>query len=213
VPSRSLPLCRWAACCGNGKYLGEGLAPRWEVGADYSANLLGIVRGRGHQAVRCDLLAVPLRDSAAAGVICIAALHHLASEDRRAAALAEMARVLAPGGRGLVYVWAKDQRKLEALSYLKQNKKNFTAGAKAPVGAVSGQETGQFGLPVYVNRSGSFSGAHHQGLARTQFQHQDNLVPWKLKKPDTEGGDQVAAWLPPAPALPLAGVHALLPRV
>ena len=45
--------------CGNGKYLGESSEgkTRFEVGADYSHNLLAIVRERGHQAVRWALLA------------------------------------------------------------------------------------------------------------------------------------------------------------
>ena len=44
--------------CGNGKYLGECEEgkTRFEVGADYSLNLLAIVRERGHQAVRLALL-------------------------------------------------------------------------------------------------------------------------------------------------------------
>ena len=37
----------------------------------------------------------------------------------------EILRVLEPGGKFLVYVWAKDQRKEELSSYLKQNKKNL----------------------------------------------------------------------------------------
>ena len=45
--------------CGNGKYLGESTEgrARFEVGADYSHNLLAIVRERGHQAVRWAVLA------------------------------------------------------------------------------------------------------------------------------------------------------------
>lgn len=158
--------------CGNGKYLGQGRELRWELGGDYSQNLLGIVTGRGHQAVRCDLLAVPLKDCSVSGVICIAALHHLASHDRRVAALAEMSRVLVTGGRMLVYVWAKDQKRQELSSYLKQNKKNLQSSSPGSPGDTGARETGQFGLPVHVNR--------------TQFQQQDNLVPWKLKK--AEGG-------------------------
>ena len=41
--------------------------------------------------------------------MCIAALHHLASAERRVAAIKEMIRVLRPGGRGLFYVWAFEQ--------------------------------------------------------------------------------------------------------
>ena len=47
--------------CGNGKYLGqeeEDGRARFEVGADYSQNLLAIVRERGHQALRWQVVSV-----------------------------------------------------------------------------------------------------------------------------------------------------------
>jgi SAM-dependent methyltransferase len=43
------------------------------------------------------------------GALCIAVLHHIGSARRRARLLAELARVLAPGGRALVTVWASLQ--------------------------------------------------------------------------------------------------------
>ena len=145
--------------CGNGKYLGLS-QPRWELGADYSLNLLKIASSRGHCGLRCDLLSVPLRDGVCGGLICIAALHHLASESRRLASIKEMARVLRPGARGLVYVWAKDQESGDVRSsYLKQKKGNKEESDDASVG--------EFGLPVHKNR--------------TQFKAQDVLVPWKTK--------------------------------
>jgi len=161
--------------CGNGKYLGQGEKVKWEIGADYSHNLLNIVIGRGHQGVRCDLMNVPFRDRSVSGVICIAALHHLATEERRVAAVKEMWRVLDTGGRFLVYVWAKDQKKSEMSTYLKQNKNNFKKKSQNPEPAEK-NETGEFGLPVHVNR--------------TQFKHQDVLVPWKLKQSEDQGGDK-----------------------
>lgn len=161
--------------CGNGKYLGQESKTKWEIGADYSQNLLNIVVERGHQGVRCDLLNVPFKDGSVGGVICIAALHHLATEERRVAAIIEMWRVLQTGGRFLVYVWAKDQKKQEMSTYLKQNKNNFKKKAQDPAPA-SKDETGEFGLPVHVNR--------------TQFKHQDVLVPWKLKQSEEQGGDK-----------------------
>jgi len=164
--------------CGNGKYLGQGEGARWELGGDYSQNLLGIVVARGHQALRCDLLAIPLLDGCTSSIICIAALHHLASQERRLAALQEVHRVLEPYGRVLVYVWAKDQSLQQKSTYLRQNKRNITeTGAEqGEVGSSEGgRETGEYGLPVHVNR--------------TEFQHQDNLVPWKRK--GREGEDQV----------------------
>ncbi len=42
-------------------------------------------------------------------VICIAALHHLASWERRLRAVCEMGRVLRPGGLALIFVWALEQ--------------------------------------------------------------------------------------------------------
>ena len=62
----------------------------------------------------------------------------------------EMSRVLCVGGRALIYVWAKDQKKKEMSSYLKQNKKNREGGESTES---SSRERGEFGLPVHVNRS------------------------------------------------------------
>ncbi len=42
-------------------------------------------------------------------VVCIAVLHHISSERRRVRLLHELARVLRPGGRALVTVWASQQ--------------------------------------------------------------------------------------------------------
>jgi len=156
--------------CGNGKYLGQtdGVV---EIGSDFSHNLLKIVRERGFQGVRCDMLNVAFRDGCADGVICIAALHHLSTHTRRLEAVKEMTRILVPGGRILIYVWAKNQtNKSEMSSYLKQNKKNFKENRS---GEEPSREVGEFGLPVHQNR--------------TNFVHQDILVPWKLKVGNEEG--------------------------
>merc|ERR1712107_12033 len=136
-----------------------------EIGSDFSFNLLKIVTERGFQGVRSDMMHPGVRDNVADGIICIAALHHLSTNQRRIEAIQEMRRILQPGGRLLIYVWAQDQKKESLSSYLKQNKKNLKA---SPV--ESKPEVGEFGLPVHVNR--------------TEFQHQDVLVPWKLKPAD-----------------------------
>ena len=97
-----------------------------------------------------------------------------------------MSRVLCVGGRALIYVWAKDQKKKEMSSYLRQNKKNRDGGAEGKEHV--DRETGEFGLPVHINRCGgkpSFWGKI-DCCRRTQFQHQDNLVPWKLKGGEEE---------------------------
>jgi hypothetical protein len=42
----------------------------------------------------------------------------------------EMCRILEQSGRLLIYVWAKDQKKENLSSYLKQNKQNFKPGMR-----------------------------------------------------------------------------------
>lgn len=68
--------------CGNGKYLVQD-AELCCLGGDRSANLLSVCRERGLNVFRCDCLQVPLRDGVADGCICIAVVHHLATEVRR----------------------------------------------------------------------------------------------------------------------------------
>lgn len=88
-------------------------------------------------------------------------------QDRRLQAIKEMARVLVRGGRGLIYVWAKNQEQdCRQSSYLRQNKRNLK---KEPQNEEHVENIIEYvdGLPVHTNR--------------TQFAHQDMLVPWKLK--------------------------------
>lgn len=71
--------------CGNGKYLvGEatGAVSGLRLGGDRSVGLLAVCRERGLNVFRCDCLQVPLRDGCADGCICIAVVHHLATEVR-----------------------------------------------------------------------------------------------------------------------------------
>ena len=59
-----------------------------------------------------DGLALPYRPGTCDGVLCIAVLHHIASPARRLALLAQLLRVLRPGGRALVTVWATEQENM-----------------------------------------------------------------------------------------------------
>jgi alkylated DNA repair protein alkB family protein 8 len=105
------------AGCGNGKYLGPGASGGVRhamIGTDASLGLLKLCRAAGRGGVdadvaRADAAALPLRARCADAAICVAVLHHLSSGARRAAALAELARVLRPGGTALVTVWALEQ--------------------------------------------------------------------------------------------------------
>ena len=104
--------------CGNGKYLRyPGRAIQW-VGNDICANLLKCCQdkmpaadgGCRHDLVQANGLHLPYRKGFFDAAISIAVLHHLSTPDRRHAFLSEMARVLRPGGRALITVWAAEQR-------------------------------------------------------------------------------------------------------
>lgn len=190
--------------CGNGKYLGHN-EKIFQMGCDTSYELVKICNTRGFEVLTSNCLQLPFRDSTFDAVICIAVIHHLASEERRLASLKEMARVLRIGGQGLVYVWAMEQQRGKKKSaYLKQNKANrkdeghgeyvganatsdmdtesgksdsFSSGLKKEIMQESpkSQVLQDAPLPVHVNR--------------TEFVQQDMLVPWKLKpqiKKDTK---------------------------
>ncbi|CAH2979190.1 unnamed protein product [Chilo suppressalis] len=79
-------------------------------------------------------------------------------QKRRQKAVATIWRLLRPGGKALITVWAKDQTKS---NYLCKNRApNATEEQCVTISGVS--------LPVHENR--------------TQFQHNDVLVPWKLRQ-------------------------------
>ncbi|KAJ3166146.1 Alkylated DNA repair protein alkB 8 [Geranomyces variabilis] len=94
--------------CGNGKYLGVNLDV-FTVGSDRSENLIDIVRERGFEAMVCDNLRLPYRDSCFDFITSIAVIHHMSSPERRLTAVNELIRVLKPGGRVLIFVWAFEQ--------------------------------------------------------------------------------------------------------
>ncbi|XP_050327686.1 alkylated DNA repair protein alkB homolog 8 [Bactrocera neohumeralis] len=178
--------------CGNGKYL-QCNNNALTIGCDRSSGLINACLERAKiisedssnlpNAFRCDCLHVPVRSQTVDGCISIAVIHHLATADRRLAAIREMARLLRPGGRALIYVWAKDQRANDnkKSAYLLQNKalnKNKTTveqQRQCAAEEVQQQQAEQFEpfitgapqLPVHTNR--------------TDFMQQDVLVPWKLK--------------------------------
>lgn len=83
-----------------------------------------------------------------------------------------MIRILKPGGKVLIYVWAKDQHKdKQKTSYIKQDRKNRKGDSIVDIRQEQQINVGEnVKLPVHTNR--------------TQFKHKDLLVPWKLKNGD-----------------------------
>jgi len=99
--------------CGNARHA-ELLAERSEeiVGIDLSRAVLETARQRCRERDvsvalwQADATHLPMAARTVERAVYIAALHHLPSRELRRASLDELARVLAPGGRALVSVWA-----------------------------------------------------------------------------------------------------------
>ncbi|XP_062052944.1 alkylated DNA repair protein alkB homolog 8 isoform X2 [Lepus europaeus] len=185
--------------CGNGKYLGIN-KELYMVGCDRSQNLVDICRERQFQAFVCDALAVPVRSESCDACISIAVIHHFATAERRVLALQELVRLLRPGGKALIYVWAMEQEYNKQKSkYLKGNR--ISQGKKEEISSdASAQGLLLEQMPDMDHQDSassvpSFSDiqegeCHSKKVAnselpvhtnRTSFHSQDVLVPWHLK--------------------------------
>ena len=102
--------------CGTGKYLSVTL-DSLIIGSDSCMTFAEIANTKGHSVVTCDNQSLPFKDGCCDAVISIGVVHHFASAKRRIKALQELFRILRPGGKMLVYVWAleQNQRKVCAL--------------------------------------------------------------------------------------------------
>lgn len=169
--------------CGNGKYLNINESI-FKMGCDRSETLLNVCHERNFNVFQCDCLNLPVRDDSIDGCISIAVIHHLATKQRRLQAIREMARILRKSGKALVYVWAKKQNKDNKKSaYLKQN---LTNPSKENQDAQNQEilvktENISISLPVHTNR--------------TEFQHQNLFVPWKLKNMSKDSENQSEVFL------------------
>uniref|UniRef100_UPI003AB0044F tRNA (carboxymethyluridine(34)-5-O)-methyltransferase alkbh8 isoform X1 n=1 Tax=Centroberyx gerrardi TaxID=166262 RepID=UPI003AB0044F len=189
--------------CGNGKYL--GVNPQvTAVGCDRSSALIQICAERGYQAFVSDALDVPLQTATCDACISIAVIHHFSTQERRLAAVRELVRLLKPGGRALIYVWALEQEYNKQRSkYLKDYNKehagnliltdNTSEGSQVPDGKLSVHTNGnlkddskkQAGSHSPLDKTSDDSQVPDGKLSvhtnRTSFHTQDLLVPWHLK--------------------------------
>lgn len=174
--------------CGNGKYLNSN-TDLLNIGCDRSNGLLKLCKSLQYNVFRCDCLHVPVRSNSIDGCISIAVIHHLATPERRLGAIKELVRILRPAGRGLIYVWAKNQTAdNKKSSYLRQNKslnKNKTTEDELRQQTKRALEEkakeAPVALPVHSNR--------------TTFQQQDVLVPWKIKTPQEDKNKEKETYL------------------
>ncbi|XP_004696544.1 probable tRNA methyltransferase 9B isoform X2 [Echinops telfairi] len=95
--------------CGTGKYLKVNSQVH-TLGCDHCGPLVEIARNRGCEVMVCDNLNLPFRDQGFDTIISIGVIHHFSTKQRRIRAIKEMARVLAPGGQLMIYVWAMEQK-------------------------------------------------------------------------------------------------------
>lgn len=187
--------------CGNGKYLGvnpEVVA----IGCDRSSALIQICAERGFQAFVSDALSVPLRTASCDACISIAVIHHFSTQERRLAAVKELVRLLKPGGRGLIYVWAFEQEYNKQRSkYLKDQNKdppenhspasNTSDDKQEPDGKLCDHAGRHLDDYRPVDDPTGFSKVTDGKLSvhtnRTTFNTQDLLVPWHLKEEKRPG--------------------------
>ncbi|CAJ0941975.1 unnamed protein product, partial [Mesorhabditis belari] len=93
--------------CGEGKYRIPGGVI---LGVDTCADLLvKVPRNGGVDYILADGLELPFRRASADAALCVSVLHHFSTELRRRDAMQQLANVLRPGGKALVYVWAFEQ--------------------------------------------------------------------------------------------------------
>ncbi|XP_066092638.1 probable tRNA methyltransferase 9B [Saccopteryx bilineata] len=95
--------------CGTGKYLKVNSQVH-TLGCDYCGPLVEIARRRGCEVMVCDNLNLPFRGQVFDAIISIGVIHHFSTKQRRIRAVKEMARLLVPGGRLMIYVWAMEQK-------------------------------------------------------------------------------------------------------
>ena len=91
--------------CGNGKYF-QVRKDCTMFGCEPCRALCEIAQSRGGAMVMGNGLQLPYKSGAFDAIICVAVLHHVDSKEKRQQFLDELERVLVPGGKALVTVWA-----------------------------------------------------------------------------------------------------------
>jgi len=117
--------------CGNGRHAQVLLDSRHRaVAFDASRRLLDYARRRARDAniVLGDLCALPFGSASFDAAIAVASVHHLPTAADRLTVLREIARVLRPGGRVLLMVWAFEQPRFHQAGALQKNRSGPASG-------------------------------------------------------------------------------------
>ncbi|OMJ17862.1 tRNA (carboxymethyluridine(34)-5-O)-methyltransferase [Smittium culicis] len=97
------------AGCGNGKYMGLRKGEIYITGSDITQGLVDIATSKGHDCMVSDCLHLPYKSNSLDFAISIAVIHHMSTPERRQEAIKELVRVVKPGGKILIFVWALEQ--------------------------------------------------------------------------------------------------------
>lgn len=76
---------------------------------DLCSEFCKISQKKGIDSLIANNLSIPYKSNSVNYILSIAVIHHLSSEERRLNAIKELVRVLKPGGRLLIQVWAFEQ--------------------------------------------------------------------------------------------------------
>lgn len=93
--------------CGNGRNM---MFPEYNfIGVDNCRAFIEICRSKNLEVVEANMTSLPIKSGQFDAIICIAAFHHLYSEQSRIECLLELKRILKENGKILLSVWSKNQ--------------------------------------------------------------------------------------------------------
>jgi len=93
--------------CGNGRNMDHGSLKF--IGIDNCESFVSICENKKLSVINSNITKIPLDNSSADAIICIAVFHHLSSMENRIKALLEMKRLVKPGGKILLSTWSINQ--------------------------------------------------------------------------------------------------------
>ena len=150
---------------------GSAPPPAEVLGSDTCLPLVSLAAARGFEGMVADCARLPYRSGAFDAAISIAVVHHLCSQERRREAVAELVRIVRPGGRALVYVWAAEQPD-------PRTRKKWVP--------VPGGDPGDFYVPWHLDRG---MGKEAERDAEALYGGEGEKGPWDGAEADAAGVD------------------------
>ena len=108
------------AGCGNGR----NILYRHDLvmlGYDFCEKFCKIASDKDGNVINSDIKAAPFKNNIFDFVISVAVIHHLDTVKARLKAISEMIRILKPGGKLFILVWAFEQEKDSKRKFIKQD--------------------------------------------------------------------------------------------